>query len=332
MPAPAVAGPDGLQPWLAQLPQKDGIYLLSKPAYFGNQSGAGEDDYVQQFAHDGEAERRIAAGLTELLAGCDASAPALEIGAGTGILSRPLVAQPRYPAFYITDTSPTFLRMTRASLEGVQLRAPVEYVVLSGDEIDRWPAASVSLVIVRYTLHHVLDWEGFISAAARLLVPGGALAFEEPCADGFILQAALVDVVRRMPAVARELSEAVRKDLEFMVGTTYFYANSSVDKSRSEDKHVFAQYRLLQECSSAGLVGRLYPNTGLEGGFDPAGHGPADFAHQMRHNLAVNFGFGPDTLAFYDEYIAPVAAEVGSIGPHGGGPIVRGVVLATKPG
>ena len=98
--------------------------------------------------------------------GADHSAPALEIGAGTGIFSRPLVRRPS-TAYFVTDTSPYFLRVTRSSILERQRQAV--YVVLSGDELHRWPAGTVSLVALRYTLHHVLEWERFVHsrAAAR---------------------------------------------------------------------------------------------------------------------------------------------------------------------
>ena len=263
--------------------------------------------------------------------GADRASPALEIGAGTGILSRPLVAHTDYPAYFVTDTSPDFLRLTRSTIMAPSADKRIEYVVLSGDELDRWPARSFSLVVLRYTLHHVLDWQRFVHVASGLLVPGGMLALEEPCADGFLLQAALADVLRHSSGARRKMSRSVRRDLEFMVGTTYFYADAAADKSTAEDKHLFPAFRLLEVCREAGLVPRLYPNQGIDGGLASPNTGHGSFAVDFRHNLAVNFGFGQDTLEFFDRYLAETCERLAHLDPSGGGPIVRAVLVAEKP-
>ena len=202
--------------------------------------------------------------------------------------------------------------------------------MLSGDELHRWPVRTLSLVALRYTLHHVLDWERFIHVAAGLLVPGGALAFEEPCADGFVLQAAMADVLRHSPALRRKMSNAVRRDLDFLVGTTLFYARTDVDKSAAEDKHIFPVFRLLEVCREAQLEPHLYPNQGFEGGLDSASEGHGTFAADFRHNLAVNFGFGAETLEWFDRHLAPACQDISVLAPRGGGPVVRAVVVARK--
>jgi SAM-dependent methyltransferase len=319
-----------LYAWLAALQSEDGIRIVSAPVHFGGTT-SGETDYANQFTHNEALEQRIGDTLARALADADRSAPALEIGAGTGILSRPLVERTDYPAYFITDTSPDFLRLTRSSIGERGAEKRIEYVVLSGDELDRWPERTVSLVVLRYTLHHVLDWQRFVHLAAGLLVPGGVLAVEEPFADGFLLQAALADVLGHSPGLRRKMSRSVRRDLEFMADTTFFYADAAADKSTAEDKHVFPAFRLLEVCREAGLVPRLYPNQGIDGGLASPNVGHGSFAVDFRHNLAVNFGFGQETLEFFDRYLAGTCERLARLDPSGGGPIVRAVVLADKP-
>ena len=318
-----------LDAWLAALPRDSGIPTVSTPTHFGGDE-AGEQDYAEQFALSEELERRIEQSLKGVLADADRSAPALELGAGTGIFSRPLVSATAYPAYFITDTSPEFLRRTRATIDRLKLGKDVQYVLLSGDELHRWPAGTLSLVALRYVLHHVLDWQRFIRSASRLLVPGGALVFEEPCADGFVLQAAMADVLRRSPALRRKMSRSVRRDLDFFVETTLFYARTGIDKSAAEDKHVFPVFRLVEVCRDAGLVPTVYPNQGLDVELDP-GEGPGTFLVDFRHNLAVNFGFGRETLDFFDRHLADAGQDIAQLDARGGGPVVRAVVLARKP-
>lgn len=319
-----------LHEWLATLPARDGIRLVSAPVHFGG-AETGEEEYAKQFIRDEALEQRIGHALRRALAPMEKPAGALEVGAGTGILTRPLVQYTDYPSYFITDTSAEFLRLTRGSVALVAAGKRVDYAVLSGDELDRWPRRSLSLVVLRYVLHHVLDWERFMHTVAELLVPGGVLVMEEPCADGFVLQAALVDLLLHSPSVQAETPESVRRDLEFMAGTTYFYANDAADKSQSEDKHVFPAFRLLEACREVGLVPRLYPNQGVENGLKVANRGHGSFAIDFRHNLAVNFGFGDETLAFFDRHLADPATRLATLDAAGGGPIVRAVVVAGKP-
>lgn len=329
-PTPTAPAPiaEGLRGWIDRLPVEGDIRIVSTPVHFGALD-SGEDQYAAQFGRDAALEERIGRGLGKILAGADRSAPALELGAGTGIFSRPLVVATDYPGYFITDTSPEFLQHTRESIDGLGLGKRAEYLVLSGDELNRWPAETLSLVALRSALHHVLDWERLIRAAARLLVPGGALTFEEPCQDGFVLQAALADVLRKSPAIAAAMSETVRRDLDLFVGMTLFYATTGIDKSAAEDKHVFPTVHLLDACRAAGLEPRLYPNHGYDS--DPGSPPPPGyFGVQFRHNLAVNFGFGDHTLEYFDRHLAPVCEDLDVVDSRYGDPAVMAVVVATK--
>jgi SAM-dependent methyltransferase len=327
-PAMPSASTQALAEWLGQLPVSGGTHLVSDPVHFGNDKG-GEESYAQQFARDEDAETRMAESLARVLASSDTSRPALELGAGTGSFSRALVIGTSYPSYYITDTSPEFLRRTRSTIEDLGLAKEVRYVVLSGDELDRWPQRTLSLIALRFTLHHVLDWQRLIHVAARLLVPGGVLTFEEPCADGFVLQAALANLARRNRKLRRRRYASVQRDLDFFIGTTLFYARDDVDKCNSEDKHVFPVYSLLETCREAGLIPKLYPNQGFAEGLDSENLGRCDFAAEFRHNLAVNFGFSGKTLEFFEVEIAPACSDL-ALNPAGGGPVVRAVLVATK--
>lgn len=321
--------PSLLDRWWKQLPERDGIRLVSTPIRFGGGAG-GEQAYAEQFARDEALERNIAAGLQRVLSVADRSGPALEIGAGTGILTRPLIAATSYPQYFISDTSLEFLRRTRESVPTPSGRQ-VDFVTLSGDELDRWPEATLSLVVLRYTLHHVLDWQGFVATAARLLRPGGVLLCEEPCADGFVLQAGMANVLRHSPRLLSKAAKPVRRDLDFFVSTTLFYARSGLDKSAAEDKHLFATYQLLNVCRSCGLEPTLFPNEGLDGRLDPDQPVASPFRAEFRHNLAVNFGFDATTLEFCEEHLLPACEELAGLTPTGGGPVVKAVLRAIKP-
>ena len=319
-----------LEEWLARFPESDGVREISQPRTFGGSGG--EDEYAKQFVVDGAYERSLAVGLDRVLraAGADAGGPALELGCGTGIFTRALVEGTRYPGYYVSDMSAEFLKLTRDTIPK-RRAGGVDYVVLATEEINRWPKRSLSLVALRYVLHHVLDWEAFLSAAASLLRPGGVLTFEEPCADGFLLQAQMVNTARKQPGVADTLGPQVHKDLDLFLGMTFWYLRTGVDKHLSEDKHVFSVSRLSGVCRDLGLETTFYPNMGyemLETASQPA---PSYFLDEFRHNFKVNFGFGDETMAFFEERVAPACAELADISGAVNGPCVKGVFVCKQP-
>lgn len=322
-----------IRDWLESFPEHDGIRLLSPPRHFGGTEG-GEADYAEQFVVDEEFERQMGAGLVRALndVGAERGGPALELGSGTGIFSRGLIAATDYPSYLISDMSPDFLALTRKSLASIPAADRAEYLCLNTDDLGSWPAATLSMVALRFALHHVLDWERFIAEAAQCLRPGGVFVLEEPFADGYLLQAALADQLLRSPAPVDDLTNEVRADLRFFVDTTYWYLRTGVDKELSEDKHVFPAHQLLEVCRVAGLEPVLYPNVGFEHGLDGTAREAGYFEAEFRHNLKVNFGFGDETMAFFDRYLAPVCCGMELLDGAQRGPLVHGVVVARRTG
>ncbi|HVS43810.1 MAG TPA: class I SAM-dependent methyltransferase [Candidatus Dormibacteraeota bacterium] len=325
-----VRSPQGLTRWLSRRPGDDGIRELSAPHSFGGDE-AGEAAYADQFSVDDAYIDSVSRGLRRVLDDlhADRSGAALELGCGTGIFSRSLVRTGLYPVYVLTDMSPRFLRLTRDHL-AAQNGAAVEYVVLSTEDIRRWPRRSLSLIALRYVLHHVLDWRGFLDTAARRLRPGGVLTFEEPCSDGYLLQMMLVDVLRRLPEVA-ESGEQVRRDLDFFVSTTKWYLSTGVDKAPSEDKHVFRVSEVVDVCRRAGLAVRFYPNLGYDALATRDEPVRTYFVDEFRHNLRVNFGFGEETMAMFERHLAPVCAGIADLSGLTMGPYVKGVFACRRP-
>ena len=92
----------------------------------------------------------------------------LEIGAGTGMLSLPLMTQPiRYIGF---DLSPAMLAVFREKLEKARLHAEL----LVADANGRWPAedGSVAAIFSARALHHV-DVDHAAAEIERVLRPEG---------------------------------------------------------------------------------------------------------------------------------------------------------------
>ena len=321
-----------LRRWIETFPEEDGIRYLTSNRSFGG-SDVGEEAYAQQFTVGDDYINRVSAGIAHVLGAADAdrSAGALEIGCGTGIFTRALVGGTDYPAYYITDMSAVFVKGTRRAVRERFPEKRVQYLVLSSEGFDAWPESSLSLVALRYVLHHVLDWREFIRHASRLLVPGGVLLMEEPCADGYLLQVMLMKSLRaRLDALG--CTERTRTEIDFFLSTILWYLRTGVDKSQSEDKHVFQPAQLFAAGQELGLHTRFYPNLGLDAVAAEAEPGRTYFVDEFRHNLKVNFGFGDETLELFEAEVAPLCSELQLISGSMNGPIIKGVFSFTRPG
>ena len=104
------------------------------------------------------------ASLASELIGADAGA--LEIGVGTGRITKPLIAQGAHM---------TGVDLSRAMM--ARIRQDVPRAALINGDITRLPLASASFdaVIAVHIFHLVGDWRGALAEARRMLRPGGVL-------------------------------------------------------------------------------------------------------------------------------------------------------------
>src|SRR5919202_5981406 len=132
--------------------------------YWHEDQAAGFDERA---AIPAEAVEAVAAAVTEI-AGLRQGDTLLEIGAGTGMLSLPLIGRSiRYIGF---DRSPAMLAVFREKVEEARLQA--ELLVADGN--DRWPAedGSVAAIFSARAIHHV-DVNHAAAETGRVLRPEG---------------------------------------------------------------------------------------------------------------------------------------------------------------
>lgn len=314
--------------WLASLPSEDGMIQISEPrAYQHDEAG-----YDQQYASGANLEP--GRGLVELLKRleCDTSSVALEIGCGTGLLSLGLVDRSPYPLTLLTDPSPTFLRITRGKLRANAVAEDrAAFAVLRAEDLERVPAGSCSLVALRSTLHHVVDVEAFIAAAARTLVPGGALALEEPCHEGFILMGALAQF---LPSLARArgtpLSSEHERTVQFFVDTMEFYSRRDTDKSTAEDKHLFRVDELMSLGARHGLRTHFFANRGFESFVVPGADPGFSFARFFAMYAEKCMSWPPELMEAFESCLTPHLQFLERSSLGGAAPYCNGVFIGRK--
>lgn len=242
------------------LPSKDGTIYISDERFFQHE----EEAYDDQYSND-PATTSVGVGVINLLNAfnCNFDGAAIEIGCGTGIVSRGmLTADHQFRSIIISDPSPKFVNITRRKLQDIQeLDQKAKFAILLAEDVSKLPPDGVAAIVMRSVLHHVVDVKTFLLDASAALEPGGILVVEEPCAEGFILMATFAQFIPKiLEKEGYNLNSHQHEQIENFIHTMRFYTNRVVDKSNSEDKHVFRVDELMKDAEQADLKTDFYPN------------------------------------------------------------------------
>ncbi|HEX8166645.1 MAG TPA: class I SAM-dependent methyltransferase [Beijerinckiaceae bacterium] len=317
------------QAWLDRFPKDEGVALISDNRPFFHEEGAYDEQY------DIKAADESGRGIANLLRrfGSDFGGPALELGCGTGKSTVGLCKSGAFPWLLVTDSSKTFIDITRRKLadNGIDLEA-VRFAVLSDADLGRLPPASLSAVVLRSTLHHFIDVPRWIASAARTLRPGGTLIFEEPCSSGYLL----MGLIAKVAATQRlnGLWGKERKQASAVAETMKAYHRRDVDKSSWEDKHVFRPDELMVWGRDAGLVTHFLPNSTL-GSYMYTSEDPdpreMEFEKFMHDYLRYAMGYGEKSAATIMKAAEPLCRYVAEACAGTREPYLIGVFLMQKP-
>lgn len=316
--------------WLGSLKIESGYPAASELRSFAHD----EDDYDARHLVTGDPV--LGRGMVELLRaeGIPMTHPILEIGCGTGALSVGLAAYHTSPLLVLTDPSPGFLRMLERRLDAAKVAdRQVAYCALSGDDLEKVPAESLSVVCLRHTLHHITDVEKFAAQAHRALIPGGCLVFEEPFAEALLMMGAMAQFI---PTIAKAKDIPVTKEqldqIDLFGRTIQFYSRQDLDKATAEDKHLFRPAELGRLMAKLGYQSQFYTNHNF-GSFI---HGVSTetqknfFSSVFRGYLVHLMGFGESFGTLFDRTMASFAEYVDIAAQGGLGPCYVGIGLCRK--
>ncbi len=105
----------------------------------------------------------------------------LEVGCGTGLFSRALIANGTARDAVLTDASAVMLAACRNHLDrlGLSARMPIVFATYTGQE-NAFRDAVFDTCAGTSVLHHMTDVRGFLGDLFRMLKPGGRAFFMEP--------------------------------------------------------------------------------------------------------------------------------------------------------
>src|SRR4249920_2784188 len=142
--------------------------LSSRSATIAQSFGARAETYDEHADLQRGVARRLARLLPQL-----AAPRVLELGCGTGLFSRHLLA--RYPdgAFVFTDLAPSMVEQCRLNVDGFGKRLSFEVMDAARPTAD----GRFDLIAMSMTLHWLADAQATLATLRKRLAPGGVLLF-----------------------------------------------------------------------------------------------------------------------------------------------------------
>ena len=237
--------------------------------------------------------------LLKLLAkrNIDCSSPIWEIGCGTGALSLGILYNHDFPSFIISDISTQFIEIVKSKIEFIgDKRQPRQYcyaVYDTDNQLNKPPNESISVIVLQATLHHVNNPDKFIHDMSKVIVPGGAIVFAEPCREGNALVALLckfyIEHYRKNMGIENIYDHIYTQIAQYAIDAVKLFCRQDIDKSNHEDKHLFIIEHIMDIAKKAGLDFEFIQNKGFEN-FEPSFEGYS--AHSSLEGYC-RFYFGP---------------------------------------
>jgi len=187
----------------------------------------------------------------------------LELGCGSGYMTRALVNEFPFTDVHAVDISPVFLDMARKKIgEDSQCKA-IFYVC----DANFLPFAdnTFDVVIGRSVLHHFVDYEKILARIATLLRPGGRAIFYEPVIQGkakiaFMLQLMMMVNNRFATPIFDEEDLVKIKRLQKHLVKELAIGDDRKKLEQMEDKYIFNAVKMQQTGIDCGFSAVHYRN------------------------------------------------------------------------
>lgn len=151
--------------------------MLSRSAKIAESFGAHAESYEQHAGLQRAVADRLAQHLPKL-----ERPHVLELGCGTGLLSRHLVKHYPDGRLFLTDAAPAMIAECRRNLAGVG-KATISYEIMDAGEAGGH--AELDLIVSSMTLHWLPDPPAALARLRRLLAPQGTLLYATLGPDSF---------------------------------------------------------------------------------------------------------------------------------------------------
>jgi ubiquinone/menaquinone biosynthesis C-methylase UbiE len=210
---------------------------------------AAADSYDAKWGIDfGETGRtQVLAKLQKVLGrNADSFKDALEVGAGTGYFTVNLVQAGVIERATATDISPGML--ARLEINAAELGLSIRTVTADAESLP-FPDASFDFVFGHAVLHHIPDLSQAFSEFARVLRPGGTVAF---CGEPSLYGDALAAIPKRTAALIAPVWRTLIR-ASARIDPPPEPATRGYELEGEVDVHAFTPARLARLCRRAGL-------------------------------------------------------------------------------
>jgi ubiquinone/menaquinone biosynthesis C-methylase UbiE/uncharacterized protein YbaR (Trm112 family) len=245
-----------------RFPVVDGIPVLVADANPG--TALDQFDYDRVMGINAEVIRQTGVEWNGIIAALgDQPETALEIGAGTGVLTQGLLEQESVGRLTATDVSISFLRALAPRL--AQFSTPVSLVACDANEV-HFREGAFDLVLGRSVLHHLLDYADTLRQCWSVLTPGGVALFYEPVLEGKTFTTFFMSLMLRVDEAAGDGDrltdderQQIRKQIRHQMQST-FLPQDRATLSKLEDKYIFKIDEMKQVGRDAGFVEVTFMN------------------------------------------------------------------------
>ena len=192
---------------------------------------------------------------------------AIEIGCGTGRLSGALALSGFFNMILVTDASEELLRETKLrieSIKGVDLKK-TKFGVMSDHDVVLLQNDSVQAIFLAATLHHFVDWKGFLLNVKRVLKRGGIIYCSDPCLEFSLTMSVLLLSFKQIcQSNNYKLQEEELRRINNFIGASKLRGNPFASgKENSEDKHLFKVADIYKFAHDNDMKLYIFPDSSL---------------------------------------------------------------------